>query len=278
MSTANTPFLQQLLQECESGTLKLPALPELAAKVREAVARRNVSNADIASLVTDDAALSERLIIIASNPLIGAGREIDLENAIAHLGTEATGDLVCTLCMEQAFHAKTELIDNKLRQLWEHSITVAAISHALASKFTNLSPMRAMLAGLIHDIGCLPILARAEAYPELLDTQAELDTAMSALHGRVGTAILEAWNFPAELIPVPANHENLERKSTQTDYIDIVTVANLQSYWGSQHPLAQMDWHRVPAFGRLGIEPQTNVIEWEETLADIREVQHLIGV
>ncbi len=34
------------------------------------------------------------------------------------------------------------------------------------------------------------------------------------------------------------------------DYTDVVIVANLQSYHGTQHPHAQVDWKTVPAFGR----------------------------
>ena len=47
--------------------------------------------------------------------------------------------------------------------LWAHSIEVAATSQVLARSVTHLDPEEALLAGLLHDIGALPILSRAGA-------------------------------------------------------------------------------------------------------------------
>lgn len=271
--------MQQLIQESENRSLKLPFLPDIASTIRDAVANENAPVADIARLLASDAALSVRIIQLANHPSIGgAAQEIDsLEKAVKHLGLPTVRDLVFILVMEQMFRSGTELIDKKLGQLWEHSTTVSAICHALAAKFTTLSPVRAMLAGLIHDIGYLPILSRAEDYPELLENEAELDVILTRQHARIGTALLEDWKFPVELIGIPAEHGNLQRQSSQTDYIDVVTVANLQSYLGNEHPLASGEWSNIPAFARLGLSPEVNVLKMEETAEDIREVQCLLN-
>lgn len=270
-------FLHELLQDLEEKALKLPALPEVAVKTRDAVDNEKASITDIAKVIASDAALSARLIQVTNKPLIQTGNVVDsLEMAVELLGRERTRALVFSMVMEQMFQSNSDLIDKKLRQIWEHSTTVAAISHALAAKFTSLSPVQAMLAGLVHDIGFLPLLSKAEYYPKLLENEAALDEIIGKLHARIGTSILKSWHFPEELLKVPAEHENLERNSAQTDYVDVVTVANLQSYLGSQHPLAHKDWSKVPAFSKIGISPRVNVIELEETAEDIREVQHIL--
>ncbi len=271
-------FLQELLQDLESNSLVLPTLPEVALRVRDAVDDENATIGDIAKVIATDAALSARLIQVANSPLMRANKAIDsLEMAVNRMGMKLVRDMVISMVMEQMFQATAEVTDKKLRQLWEHSVTVAAISHALAAQFTKLAPEQAMLAGLVHDIGALPILTKAEDYPELLENEAALDMIIAKLHPKIGMAILKAWNFPAELVKVPAEHENLERDSAQTDYVDVVTVANLQSYMGSQHPLAQKDWSNVPAFAKLGLNPEVNVVELEETAEDIKEAQRLLG-
>ena len=271
-------FLQDLLKDLETNTLVLPTLPEVALRVRDAVDDEDASIGDITKVIATDAALSARIIQVANSPLMRASKEIQtLDMAVNRLGMKLIRDMVISMVMEQMFQATSEVTDKKLRQIWEHSTTVAAISHALAAQFTKLQPEQAMLAGLVHDIGALPILTKAEDYPELLANEALLDKIIDKLHGKIGEAILKAWNFPADLVKVPAEHENLQRNSEATDYIDVVTVANLQSYMGSDHPLAHMDWSTVPAFGKLGLSPEVNVVEMEETADDIREVQRMLA-
>ena len=271
-------FLQELLKELENKTLVLPTLPEVALRVRDAVDDEDASVSDISKVIATDAALGARLIQVANSPLMRASQEIQsLDMAVNRLGLKLVRDMVISMVMEQMFQATSELTDKKLREIWEHSTLVAAISHTLAAQFTKLSPQQALLAGLVHDIGALPILTRAEDYPQLLENEAALDRIIDKLHSKIGHAILKAWNFPAELVKVPLEHENLQRDSEQVDYVDIVTVANLQSYMGSDHPMAKLDWSKVPAFAKLGLNPEINVVEMEETAEDIKEAQRLLS-
>jgi HD-like signal output (HDOD) protein len=269
---------QQLLQDIERNALALPALPDIAIRVRDAVNGGTCSVGEISRIIATDAALSARLIQVANTPLFRTDIPIEsLEKAVECLGMNRLRDMVTNLVMEQLFHAPCEPADKKLRELWEHSLTVAAISHVLAAHFTRLAPEEAMLAGLVHGIGALPLLIRAGDYPGLLEKEAALELALAKLQARLGTVLLEAWNFPAALQTVPAQHENLARDSAQTDYVDVVTVANLQSYIGSEHPLAQGDWSKVPAFAKLGLSPEVNLLESEKLATAIREAQRLLA-
>jgi HD-like signal output (HDOD) protein len=271
-------FQQELLQDLGSHSLALPELPDIAMRVRDVVNGGNCSVAELSRIIATDAALSAHLIRIANSPLMYAGMAIDsLEMSVERLGMKRVRDMVFNLVMEQLFQAPFEPANKKLRQLWEHSMTVAAISYVLAAEFTRLAPEEAMLAGLVHGIGALPIINRAGNFPELLENEAALSLVIAKLHARIGTAILKAWDFPVELVNIPAEHENLARESAQPDYVDVVTVANLQSYIGSEHPLAQADWSKIPAFSRLGLSPAVNLIEKEDMAEEIREAQHLLG-
>jgi putative nucleotidyltransferase with HDIG domain len=165
-----------------------------------------------------------------------------------------------------------------LRALWEHSTEVAAIAHALATQFTKLKSDQALLAGLVHDIGSLPILSRAEDIPELLNDEVMLDRIIQKAHTTVGEAILSKWNFSEEIIAVAAEHENLERDhSGAADYVDLVMVANLQSHLGSDHPHTQQDWSKVPAFSKLGLEPDTSVVDMDETNEAIQAARQALA-
>ena len=42
---------------------------------------------------------------------------------------------------------------------------------------------------------------------------------------------------------------------------------------GSDHPLTQQDWSNVPAFKKLGLEPEINVVDMDETSESIEAVK-----
>jgi len=271
-------IIDQLLQDLESSRLVLPTLPEVALRVRDAVDDPNASLDRITRIIVTDAALSARLIQIANSPLMRASRKIEtIDMAVNWLGLKLVREMVMSMVMEQMFQATSELTDRKFRETWHHSTLVAAISHALALQYTRLSPEQAMLGGLVHDIGVLPILKKVEDYPQLLNDEVALDTIIEELHGRIGHAILDAWHFPEELIAVPLGHEDLQREVPDVDIVDVVMVANLQSHIDTNHRLTRINWQEIPAFDRLGMSPELNLIEMEGTAEDIEETQRLLS-
>lgn len=272
-------LLDQLFNDLENDKLLLPTLPEVALRVRETLEDENAGMSDVAKVITTDAALSARLIQVANSPLLRAARTIEsVEIAVTRMGADMVRNLVTSLAMEQMFQATTDATDKRLRQIWEHSTQVAAICSAMAQQFTRLKPDQALLAGLVHDIGALPILTYAEDIPDLLSDEALLDAIIHKAHTSLGEAILEKWNFSPELIAVAAEHENIHRTHEgDADYVDLVIVANLESYLNSDHPLGATDLSEVAAFTYLGIEPDINIISMDETSEAIEATRSALG-
>ncbi len=270
-------FVEELIKDLETGQLQLPTLPEVALRVREVVDDEDANAHQIADTIAQDAALSARLIQVANSPLYRGRNEIDrLSMVISRLGNKLVRNLVTSQVMKQMFQATNDLVDQKLREVWEHSVQVAAIARALTGRTPGILPDQAMLAGLIHDIGILPILYRAEERDELLDTPGLLDQLIDRLHARIGGAILKHWQFPEALIAVAAEHENLDRQHAgPADLVDLVQVANLQSHIDSDHPLARADWGQVSAFQRLGLEVDVHEIELTDVAEQIEQVQKM---
>ncbi len=278
MVVSEEQILVDLQEDIETNNLVLPTLPEVALRVRDAVESDGTSASQIADIVATDAALSARLLRVANSPLYRARNPIDnLQTAIARMGYSVVRNLVSSLVMQQMFQATTDALDMRLRRLWEHSVQVAAIARVLANGVPGLQKDQAMLGGLIHDIGALPILVRAEDIPELLEDEQLLDRVIHNLHPQLGEKILKTWDFPDSLAAVAAQHENFERSAGgPADYVDLVTVANLQSYIGSEHPHTQLDWSTIPAFARIGIPADINVIEIEENQDELGEIEHIL--
>ncbi len=263
---------EQIIDAIHSNRMVLPTLPEAALKVRDAAEDPRTDVTGITRVITGDAALSARIIRVANSPLLRAAAPIlDLKMAIGRLGMQYTCNLAIGLAMEQMFQATSRLIDERLRSIWAHSTEVAGISAVLARSYTRLKPDQATLAGLVHQIGALPVLRFAEEQQRMLKDPQLLDRSIAELHGELGQLILDTWGFAPELSCVPVDYLNFDRTPPSVDYADVVMVANLQSLIGTEHPLARMDWQGVGAFARLGLAPEFNAMEVEDLSEALRE-------
>ncbi|MCP3667491.1 MAG: HDOD domain-containing protein [Gammaproteobacteria bacterium] len=267
-------FLQTLQTSIENNTITLPTLPEVALKVRDTVERENTTAVQVAEMVATDAALSARLLQVANSPLYRGRVPIEsIQMAITRLGNKMVRSLVISLAMKQIFQATSDAADKRLRKLWEESVQIAAISRVLSQSLSHLDKEQAMLAGLIHNIGCLPILTLAESYPDLIGDETRLDALIEKLNPIIGKQILKAWDFSDALIAVPENYQNLAYDGgDKADYVDIVQVARLQTL-DADHVATAADWFQVPAFRKVGVEPEVEVINIEGVADDIEEIQ-----
>ncbi|MDJ0807334.1 MAG: HDOD domain-containing protein [Gammaproteobacteria bacterium] len=270
-------FLNDLFKAIEERRLTLPTLPEVALRVRDAVESDKSTASQVADIVATDAALSARLLQVTNSPLYRGRNPIDnLQMAVARLGTRLVRSLVVSLIMQQMFQATNDLLDKRFRQLWEESVQIAAISRVLAQDLKHLDKEQALLAGLIHNIGALPILTMAESRTELIDDAAELDRVIELLSPRIGERILQEWDFSESLINVPKHFLNLAYDHEgPADYVDVVIVGRLQTLMGSDHPVNAQDWSSAPAFSKVGLEPEIQVIEIEGVAEDLAEVEHI---
>ena len=257
MSNVVETVRQELLQAIEADQLVLPTLPEVALKVREIAEDPNAGIIDLAKVIGNDAAIAARIIKVANSPLLRSANPIeDLNMALMRLGIEYTCSIATGLAMEQMFQATSDVIDKRLRDIWSRSSEIAGICHILCKHSTKLRPDQATLAGLVHKIGVLPILTYAEEHPALLKDGITLDRVIEALHAEIGDIILDKWDFPEDIRKVPSQHMDFTRQLDTADYADIVTVAMLQSYMGSDHAYADIDYNTVTAFVRMGLDPR----------------------
>lgn len=272
--TLKEKILTELIDELENDRLVLPSLPEVALKVRDTASNPNVTSKQLAEIIGNDAALTARLIQIANSPLLRGAQRIDSLNlAITRMGSGMVKNCVNSIIVKQIFHPKTTITEKRFKTFWEHSTEVAAISVALAS-VTRLKGDEAMLAGLVHDIGTLPIIKRAETIPELLADEQLFDEITAELHTRIGHQLLLRWEFPSAIAEAAGAHENLRRHETDSaDITDIVIVANLQSYFGKTHPHADAPWETVPAFAKLGIATDFSFLEEGDTNESVGAIQ-----
>jgi len=264
-ATLELRVLQALSKALQSDQLVLPTLPEVALKAREAAQDPNATAVKLAKVVGNDAAMSARLIKVANSPLLRAARAIeDLTGAITRIGITFASNLITGFAMQQMYQATSDIVDKKMRETWALSASIAGTAHVLCRHYTKLRPDQATLAGITHQIGALPVLTFAEDFPDLLSDEETLNRIVEQMHPQIGEAILQAWDFPTELIPVPGNYLNLQRKTEKADYTDLITVASLYLNSGKDNALGSADWSNVSALSRLGIKDKAEL----DALAD----------
>lgn len=274
-------FYNTILEEMDSGKLVLPTLPEVALQVREVVDDPDATAKQLAEIITTDAALSARLLKVANSPLYRGRTQIDsIQMAVSRLGLVMVRNLVTSLVMEQMFQATTNRLDKRLRELWEQSTKVAAASQVIAAKLPSIKTDEAMLAGLIHAIGVLPILMKADDDGDLIRDSKKLDNLIENLYPRLGATILKNWDFPANLVEVAEQHKNLNRNSGETgpDLVDVVQVAVLQSYNGTDKAVDPLSLNNVVAFKQVGADTGFSVEELEEDSEEYREALALFNM
>jgi putative nucleotidyltransferase with HDIG domain len=274
-------FWNDLIRDIKSNRITLPALPEVVLKARKMLDDDQSTATQISRVIRADATITTRMLRLVNSPLYRTDHQIeDVKLAITRLGNKNVRSVITSLAMEQLYNtAFSKPIRKILRETWEHSAHVAALSYLIARDYTThfpLDPDEAMLAGLIHDIGKLPILEYIEVVPDLMINETAMRKVLEILHTRIGRIILKTWKFSDELIEVAGEHENLMREPGMSpDYTDIVIVANLLSYIGSKHPYTRLDWSEIPAFNRLGLAPEETIDVIKGASNEIREIRQL---
>lgn len=273
--SAKAESLYNDLQEAvEADKLILPTLPEVALRIRDVVECENSTAHDIADALAQDASLAARLVKVANSPLYRTRNPIeDLQMAVTRLGIRIVRDLVVGLAMKQIFQATSDALDTHSKSIWSKSVDAAAISRMMATLVSGINPEQALLAGLIHNIGALPVLVQAENDDDLFHDEAALGGVIYELQGVVGELILRHWKFEKQMIEVVKQCHNFAYDTDdQASIVDLVQVALLQ---GRHVPeaLSPECWSHVPAFSRLGLDVEVNVVDIEENKEIIEDTK-----
>lgn len=240
------PTSQALYNEiyklAESGKLRLPSLPEIAVRVKKAVAEEDVDADQVVRIIESDPAMVARLIQVANGPLARGYESINsIRDAVVRLGLKMTQNLVVGLALKQLFRSKTPLLKKRMQKLYVHSIEVAAIAFALSRRTRQLSADEALLAGLIHDIGIVPLLEYMDITGLELENESDLERILDGLRTSVGSLVVKNWGFSGAFINVVEQAENWSRDSRKpVDLADLVNIAQIY------HFLQRKDVKRLP--------------------------------
>lgn len=277
----NNDFFNQFCHHFKQDKLIVPSLPDIALKLRAAV-QKEIGVIDAVKIINIDPVISSKLIQIVNSPLYRTVNPIsNCHDAVTRLGLTATRNLVTSISMKSLYKSNNKMINKRIHTQWRQSIQVSSISHTLATLTKKTNPDEALLAGLIHNIGALPIIIFADGLKNSDYSEQDLSLTINSLQGILGNIILEKWGFPDNLKEIPKNIDNwYYNKNEELNISDIVLIAKFHSYLGSNQMQKLPPLHTLPAFQKLGdntLTPDMSLQSLHSAKQQISEAISLFG-
>ena len=251
--------------------LHLPSLPEVALKIRNALANENVSIAEIARLIGSDPALAARILKTANSALFYRGTKpiTSVHGAVSQLGQRMVRNVALSYAAQQVFIGYgSQAVRTFLTAIWQHSVHTAALAHMLARVRTKLNPDDAFLAGLLHEVGKLYILMQVKDSLERIASEAAFHAVLGDWHPRIGRAVIETWALPAELAEAVGDHQTCALDAPEPPRLtDVVAVANYLAEHSEEACNDEGFFARAPSLGSLSMDKPT--FEWLIRAGDV---------
>jgi HD-like signal output (HDOD) protein len=272
-------FVSELAQEVSQGKVELPSFPDVAVRVRKTLADENVSIDQIARVVGSDPGLAARVFTLANSAALNrSGRAVsDLKMAVNRIGHNNVRTAAVSFAIAQLRRAaELRHISKELEELWQEATTVAALAFATAAR-TGVNADESMLAGLLHNVGKIYILARANRHNSLFKDPTALAQVLRDWHSNVGRAIVENWGFPEHISEAIGEHENIDRVNDKPDVTDVLTVAVMMaSFFGHEADL-ELNMQGVKSFWRLGLDNEKCVHVMRDCADEISALRTALG-
>jgi HD-like signal output (HDOD) protein len=257
---------ERLHEEVRLKRLQLPTLPEVTQKLRQAVSDNATPVRTLAQVIGTEPALSARISQAANAAWLGREPTASLETAITRLGYNAVRGMVYNHCLARLFRERqTGPLRDELRKIWHRASLTGAYGQRL-SLMLGIENSHALLAGLVHNIGALPVFALFAQQKELAGKLDLMRALIAGEQGVIGELILRQWQVPEELyaIPVAAFQDAPERP---TQVIDLTRIARELAQWYELPNSTVPQIEQLPAMKRLRL----SLVRLESFLQESRD-------
>lgn len=207
-STASAGLSQQYAgRDIEQAIRRLPPLPTTLGDLVDKLNNPDSSIQDITARIRTDPSLTTRLLRMANSAFYGARSYItEAERAVIVLGFRTTRNLVAAAAVASHFSGFQNLHSFGPQGMYRHSLAAAVFCQtvALHGGLGGLTPEEYFVAGLLHDIGRIPLARHYKEHRrEFEETPYEL-AALHALeqdlfglsHPVVGGMVADHWKLP----------------------------------------------------------------------------------
>jgi putative nucleotidyltransferase with HDIG domain len=239
MATVTATSLENKLKQVIANIRNLPTPPIVFEQIQKVINDPDTSVGDIATILSEDPAMSVKVLKLTNSAFYGLSREVDsVKHAVMIIGLEAVKNLVLSASVLNMFKA-----DDSNREyhegFWRHSLATAFASRIIARKHKKgkvFNPDPAFSCGLIHDIGKMVfccfmpkehrmILDYRQSYPDLPKIEAEV-AVLGFTHAQMGRQLATNWKLPARMADAIGFHHNPELTNTSDDFAYLINLAD----------------------------------------------------
>jgi len=280
-----TPVITLISESCQkllSNRASLPSMPDVAARIHSAMADPNWSIGTIAAIIKGDPGTTTYLLQIANSAMYAGITPVrEVERAVSRIGVDSTRSLVMAHALRSMFVTRSKMLSALMRQTRTTSARLAALSAVLARQCPRMSPERALLAGLLQDIGVLPIINVLNQYHDQLTDEAQVLGVFDRYASQVGQVLLMHWNFEADVVEVARSRDDwLRDPQAAPELADLVLLARLHDRIVEEKAEGLPRLDEVPAFGKLplgSVRPDSSLELLHEEQASVDDVMRALG-
>lgn len=196
---AGFSFVEQLAQDLSDDRLELPAFPDAVLRIQSALQSPDTDANEIVAILSSDPALAARILRTANSVAFKrADKEItDLRTAVTRMGFNMVRTIAVAFAMRQLRQRDLYSAEarDEIESIWRDSLNIATVCCVIAKYCTRLNADQALLTGLLHGLGRLYIVMRAEE----ADADVDVRALASGWQASIGKAILDSWGLPETL-------------------------------------------------------------------------------
>lgn len=217
---------------------RLPAMPQILVRLIEHLQADDLGMPELAALISKDAGMTGKLLAVANSSAYQRHhRNANLEQSLIALGTDMIKTLVISDSVFQTFNNFPHSGSTDLRAFWKNSLSAAVIAKEAAREVEYPHLEEAYLAGLLHNVGRLALLATApKEYAFNFGARDDEDLCaveqrtLQITHAEAGAWLIERWQLDSFLADaVLYHHEPSERLESAHPLIRIVRLAHVLS-------------------------------------------------
>ncbi|MCQ2743660.1 MAG: HDOD domain-containing protein [bacterium] len=209
----------------------IQAMPSVIVRVLNVMKKPTVSMKELGDIVMYDQSLTVKMLALVNSAYYGFSQQISSINiALSLLGMVKVKNIIVAVAMKPMMSGAGD------KELWKHSIRVAAGCEYLA-KLTNIMDAdEAFIAGFIHDIGKMVLnIANPKMYEKVMEIvhNGECDILdaekkyFDSDHVRTGSLLAKRWQLPILLANIVSYHHTPSLSSIPVPCNLVCTVDKL---------------------------------------------------
>ncbi|RLB17033.1 MAG: hypothetical protein DRG82_07655 [Deltaproteobacteria bacterium] len=243
-------------------------IPQVALKIMRMIERDDYTMSEVGKEIRQDQVISGKVLNFCNSAVMGFRDKIDsIDRAVVVLGEKRLLEMVISASVESSFAQSAHGYSLCKGGIYQHALGTAMIAQEIAAFSGKAAKDIAYTAGLLHDIGKIPLdqfmAVNAPLFYRKIQREGielcEIEKMRFGIdHAQAGKLLGAKWDLPRNLIDVIANHHCPEKSEEDEELVTVVHIADLlMSRFQVRHELDFIDTERLAQrLARIGLSTE----------------------